>query len=148
MNAVRTSLDFLADSPLYQSEKPFVVLRDVEHQRTHSTAQLTNLKWDAQRVLVNDMRSETQDLALETAGFKMIDHASSNLQFSDIPSIIQYRRETERLLTEFLGANFVVCYDCKVVPNMSSQSTPECLVAFSSARMLKSKPLRLISTTL
>ena len=121
MNAVKTSLDFLADSSLYQSEKPFVVLRDVEHQRTHSTAQLTNVKWDVQRVLVNDMRSETQDLALETAGFQMIDHASSNLQFSDIPSIVQYRRETERLLTEFLEANFVVCYDCKVILKKSNQ---------------------------
>lgn len=114
MNAVKTTLDFLADSPVYDVERPFVALRDINHRGTHKNAQLTNIEWDVRPVLVNDLRLQSNDFTLESAGFQILDHVSSHLRFADIPSMSKYQQETETTLTHLFKADFVLCYDCKV----------------------------------
>ena len=126
MNAVKTTLDFLADSPVYDTQKPFVVLRDIKHKGTHKNAQLTNIEWDVRPVLVNDLRLQSNDLTLESAGFRILDHVSSHLRLTDIPSMSKYQQETENTLTHLFEADFVLCYDCKVFsplkPNISAMA--------------------------
>ena len=114
MNAVKTTLDFLADSPVYDTQKPFVVLREINHRGRHRNAQLTNIEWDVRPVLVNDLRLQSNDFTLESAGFQILDHVSSHLRFTDIPSMSKYQQETESTLTQLFEADFVLCYDCKV----------------------------------
>ena len=114
MNAVKTTLDFLADSPVYDIQKPFVVLRDINHRGRHRNAQLTNIEWDVRPVLINDLRLQSNDFTLESAGFQILDHVSSHLRFTDIPSMGEYQQETESTLTQLFEADFVLCYDCKV----------------------------------
>ena len=122
MNAVETTLDFLADSPVYETRKPFVVLRDIKHKGTHWNAQLTNIEWDIRPVLVNDLRPQLNDFTLESAGFQIIDHVSSHLRFTDIPSMGRYQQETESTLTHLFEADFVLCYDCKVFSQLQINS--------------------------
>ena len=114
MNAVKTTLDFLADSPVYDTQKPFVVLRDINHRGRHKNARLTNIEWEVRPVLVNDLRLQSNDFTLESAGFQILDHSSSHLRFTDISSMGKYQQETETTLSRLFEADFVLCYDCKV----------------------------------
>ena len=128
MNAVKTTLDFLADSPVYNTQKPFVVLRDINHRGRHRNAQLTNIEWDIRPVLVNDLRLQSNDFTLESAGFQILDHVSSHLRFTDVASMSKYQQETESTLTQLFEADFVLCYDCKV---FSQQQTNIYAIAHS-----------------
>ena len=124
MDAVKTTLDFLADSPVYDTQKPFVVLRDIKHKGTHKNAQLTNIEWDVRPVLINDLRLQSNDFTLESAGFQIFDHVSSHLRFTDIPSMSKYQQETESTLTHLFEADFVLCYDCKVFSPLQTNIYP------------------------
>jgi len=112
MATLKGEMDFLADLPLYKTQKPYLILPKVEDGWAVDDPRLTNLKWISYRVPIHDMRGG--DFNLDTAGFQQVDHESANLVFDTIASKEAYMLETEAMLRDLLKAEFVKCYDSVV----------------------------------
>ena len=113
MPSVHARLDFLADLPLYQDEKPYVVLLPA-HEKRDPDQRLNNLEWEAHDVLVTDIRGLSDTLDIDRCGFQVIRHKAASLGFDSIPDLRAYQKETETLLKERYPSSHVVCYELKV----------------------------------
>jgi hypothetical protein len=63
------------------------------------------------------------DVNLERYGFQVLSHDTGVSNFTSAEAIEAYKRETERLLTEALGATYVKCYDLRLRKNIIFQRT-------------------------
>ena len=63
------------------------------------------------------------DVNLERYGFQVLSHDTGVSNFTSADAVEAYKRETERLLTEALGATHVKCYDLRLRKNIIFQRT-------------------------
>ena len=63
------------------------------------------------------------DVSLESYGFQVLSHDTEVSNFTSADAVEAYKRETERLLTEALGATHVKCYDLRLRKNIIFQRT-------------------------
>ena len=63
------------------------------------------------------------DVNLERYGFQVLSHDTGVSNFTSAEAVEAYKRETERLLTEALGAAHVKCYDLRLRKNIMFQRT-------------------------
>jgi hypothetical protein len=63
------------------------------------------------------------DVSLETYGFQVLSHNTEVSNFTSADAVEAYKRETERLLAEALGATHVKCYDLRLRKNIIFQRT-------------------------
>ncbi|KAJ5289133.1 hypothetical protein N7478_002163 [Penicillium angulare] len=115
-----TYLDFIADSPIFEVEKPYTVIRDTNH--AGKSRKLSNIAWSAVDVTINDVRDHTQEFSLEKSGFQIVNHASQALPITDISKMEDYLTETKTYLKSLLGAEHVVSYDCKIRKNQAYET--------------------------
>ena len=113
MPSVHARLDFLADIPLYQHEKPYVVLLPA-HEKSDPDQRLNNLEWEVHDVLATDIRGLWDAIDIDRCGFQAIRHKTASLGFDSDPDLWAYRKETESLLKERYPSSYIVCYDLKV----------------------------------
>ena len=113
MPLLHARLDFLADIPLYQHEKPYVVLLPA-HEKSDPDQRLNNLEWEAHDVLMTDIRGIWDTLDIDRCGFQAIRHKTASSDFHSVPDLRAYRKETESLLKERYPSSYIVCYDLKV----------------------------------
>ena len=114
MPDIEAGLDFLANIPLYQTEKPFLALLSPDRQIDPEIPR-SNLQWEHHdRITIRDMREDAQNVKIEKCGFQFVNHESSISSFEDVLRVEAYKRETETLLAKELGAERVVCYDFRV----------------------------------
>jgi len=115
---IQTSVDFIADLPFYEEEKPFFVHPSASNEVDVEKIQITNVHWDKRGVTVHSMRERT-DLSLEKNGFCYVKHESNYLPGMGMTSdtVTQYRRESESLLQSLFKADHVQSYDYKVRKN-------------------------------
>ncbi|KAI0898716.1 hypothetical protein F4806DRAFT_455425 [Annulohypoxylon nitens] len=115
---IQTSIDFIADLPIYGEEKPFFLHPSASKNVNLDEIKTTNVKWDTKPVTVHSMRDK-DNISLEKNGFCYIKHNSKcipNLG-TNTDVLADYRKESESLLQSFLNAEFVHCYDCKMRKN-------------------------------
>jgi hypothetical protein len=63
------------------------------------------------------------DVSLESYGFQVLSHDTEVSNLTSADAVEAYKRETERLLTEALGATHVKCYDLRLRKNIIFQRT-------------------------
>lgn len=114
MPKIITNIGFLADIPLYQHEKPYVVFLPIDNKLVKENVKTDNLQFDIRRgITVEDIRELPTAPCLETTGFQILNHSSPNLVFSSADDLKVYKLETASLLKKELGAVEVICYDAK-----------------------------------
>lgn len=111
MPAIRATIDYIQYN---DTRKPFVAVRDVAHQNTHTLAELSNVEWDSRNVLIEDMRDSAEGLSVEGNGFEALTRPSAVPQFSSLQDLRVYQIETESLLKARFKADHVICFDFKV----------------------------------
>ena len=106
-------INFIADSPLWEKEKPFGVTlpSDYEPLENHP---LTNLLFDERRLEIHDMRQSLNDFSIETSGFTLLQQPTKYPEIENMVIFEQYKKETEGVLHDLLRPEFVVCWDARV----------------------------------
>lgn len=107
-----TSIDFLANIPLYDTEKPYAVLVSVHDHENTVTNNLVFEKHDG--IKVTDIRGREDEFTLEKAGFQVIPYKSSIVSLETNEELHEYQRETATYLKNFFKAEFVHTWDVKV----------------------------------
>jgi hypothetical protein len=123
------SLRFVADLPLYESQKPYEIwLEDLP-----PGIEKTNVRWDEHHnIPVRSMRSHHS--SLETTGFTYIHHRSQHLPefvtyskngedfstFTEGKGIEPYLHETTNLVKEIMGAEKTFIQDWRVSSDVPS----------------------------
>ncbi|KAK1830083.1 hypothetical protein QBC39DRAFT_354705 [Podospora conica] len=116
---IETVIDFLADLPAYEDEKPYYLhASDLAGERLDEV-KITNVEWDKRPVTVHSMRDEA-GIGLEESGFSYIQHESKHIPHAGIMTperAADYRAECEDLLRSVFKAEFAHCYDFKLRKN-------------------------------
>jgi hypothetical protein len=118
MPDIQADLEFLADLPLYASEKPYLCLLEPREGLDPDKDRLDNLEYETHYgITITDMRGRPE-LSLENAGFQALKHTSCFKDVVGIEDVNAYKRETEQLLLGTLKASYVLCYDLRKRRNM------------------------------
>ncbi|KAI0139027.1 hypothetical protein F4776DRAFT_617774 [Hypoxylon sp. NC0597] len=115
---IQTTIDFIADLPIYGEEKPFFLHPSASVDVDIDDIKTTNVEWDTQPVTVYSMRNK-DNISLEKTGFCYVEHESKYIPNLGVDAdiITEYRKESEELLRSLFNAEFVHCYDCKIRKN-------------------------------
>lgn len=120
--AIGAEIEFLDRLPIYDTQKPFVVMVSTDNDHfTNSDQRLSNLKFSKQPVQVQDVRARS-DWDICTQGFVPLAMPYSKPFPLEDSWVQPYRKHTEALLREYFGASEVLCYDFKA--GKSIQSLP------------------------
>lgn len=112
---IHAHIDFIANLPLYESEKPFFVYPPVTQDRSISNEEdLSNVQWETHAVPVQTMRRVAVP-DFDQSGFKYLEHQSSTLPTSARSNAREYQKETEAVLQDHFQAELVKCYIYKVL---------------------------------
>jgi thiamine pyrophosphate-dependent acetolactate synthase large subunit-like protein len=119
MSSILGRICFLADLPLYNTEKPFLALLAPDvNARLDPAIPRHNLEWEEHILSVRDIRDRT-GYQLETSGFEACRHQSqirniihgSKVTHADVEA---YQRETATFLKAHLDALWITCYGFRV----------------------------------
>ncbi|KAI1410378.1 hypothetical protein F5Y13DRAFT_192240 [Hypoxylon sp. FL1857] len=116
---IQTTIDFIADLPIYKEEKPFFLHPSGSVDVDIDDINTTNVEWDTQSVTVHSMRNK-DDVGLEKTGFCYIEHDSKYIPSAGMNTelVEKYRKEGEDLLQSLFNAELVHCYDHKIRKNV------------------------------
>ena len=133
MPDIQASLEFLADIPLYEEEKPYLALLPPHHGFNPDIKRMDNLEWETHSdITIKDIRDSCDRYTIDECGFQVLEHSSKATGFDTESELRAYREETEALLRDNLQASLVLCYDLKVgmyYRTKSSNATKHGIVA-------------------
>jgi hypothetical protein len=109
MGSVSTALEFLADLPIYKTEQPYQVIPSPDWPEIDRNS-LSNIKLQQDSVTIHDLRDQSEQFTLDTAGFEYMRKQPRSLDFSSAEALELYNRETEDFLKTHFGAVFVRCF--------------------------------------
>jgi hypothetical protein len=113
MPDVKADLEYLADIPLYATEKPYLCLLSPSDGFDPETDRADNLEYEIHHgITITDMRDRA-DITIASHGFQILNHTSEFPDLESVRDVDSYKRETEQLLQESLGAAYVCCYDLR-----------------------------------
>lgn len=119
MSCVKGRISFLADLPLYQTEKPYLALLSPKANSLIDPAiPRHNLEWEDHILKVKDIRNSTE-YHLGTTGFEVHRHHSKVKEVTQDSkcthsNVAAYQRETETFLKGYLDALWINCYGFRV----------------------------------
>jgi hypothetical protein len=117
MPANLAEIEFLADLPLYQTEKPYLCLLSPEQQIDPDQVRLDNLEFEKHsNIRIEDVR-EHPELRLDDCGFEYIQHKTAISEFTNPADVDAYKRETEGLLRDRFAAVKVLTYELRLRKN-------------------------------
>jgi hypothetical protein len=117
MPANLAEIEFLADLPLYQTEKPYLCLLSPERGIDPDQVRLDNLEFEKHsNIKVEDIR-EHPELQLDDCGFEYLQHQSAISEFTDPADVEVYKQETEGLLRDRFAAVKVLTYELRLRKN-------------------------------
>ncbi|KIV92764.1 hypothetical protein, variant [Exophiala mesophila] len=117
MPAVRATLEFLAKSPLYETEKPYLYLPGKDEDIDLDNTRLDNMEYESHaNILIRDMR-ETPDLCLDQCGFEYTTHDFSHQALESRQNIVEYCSQINDLLAHRFKAERVVTYEHRLRKN-------------------------------
>jgi hypothetical protein len=119
MSDVVTSIEYLQNLPLYQTEKPYYCLLAPHEGFDPNAQRLDNLEFEVfPNIRVTDIRDSIDEFSLEKCGFEVFSHHSDGLEFNTAEDVHAYKQETEAMLRDKLGAEFVKCYEVRTRKNI------------------------------
>ncbi|RDW67054.1 hypothetical protein BP5796_09803 [Coleophoma crateriformis] len=113
---MEVSLSFLSELPLYATEKPYDIYREVPAGVPTSNCEFE----EHHNIKVYDVRKIQSSFDLDSSGFKLLRAPSkidvNSIDFKDrtSDSTMVYLRDTVNLVKEELGANRVLCFDWRL----------------------------------
>jgi hypothetical protein len=117
MPASLAEIEFLADLPLYQAEKPYLCLLSPEQKIDPDQVRLDNLEFEKHsNIKVEDIR-EHPELRLEDCGFEYFQHRTTISEFTNPADVDAYKRETEDVLRDRFAAVKVLTYELRLRKN-------------------------------
>jgi hypothetical protein len=115
MPDIQANLEFLANLPLYETEKPYLALVPPRPDFDPDTERMDNLEWETHTdITITDIRGQIDILTIDKCGFQVMQHSTGVKEFDGMKDLRAYREETEALLRDTLQASYVLCYDLKV----------------------------------
>ncbi|KAM5350376.1 hypothetical protein ACJ41O_006881 [Fusarium nematophilum] len=119
---IQTTIDFIADLPLYDEEKPYLLHPSASAKVDVDQIKTTNVEWNKTGVTVRSMRNKP-DISLEKNGFCHVQHESKYLPGPGMgaDAVANYRRETEDLMRSLFNAEFVHCYDYRLLKEILNE---------------------------
>jgi hypothetical protein len=114
---------YLQNLELYETEKPYWCFLPPQEGFDPDEQRVDNLEFESHNVAITDIRGLKGDVSLESYGFQVLSHDTEVSNFTSVDAVEAYKRETERLLTEALGATYVKCYDLRLRKNIVFQRT-------------------------
>ena len=118
-NVVGT-IEYLQQLPLYEEEKPYWCLLTPREGFDPDKHRLDNLEFeDRGGLTITDIRDMPESPGLDTFGFQVLSHESSRKTFETKAHVDEYKRETEQLLKDHLGAVSVTCYELRNRKNLN-----------------------------
>ena len=117
MPANVAEIEFLADLPIYSTEKPYLCLLSPDQKIDPDNVRLDNLEFEKHsNINVEDIR-EHSELCLDECGFEYVQHKSAISEFTIPADVDAYKRETEGLLRDRFGAVKVLTYELRLRKN-------------------------------
>lgn len=117
MPDVKASIEYLQKLPLYETEKPYYALLAPKEGYDPDAKRLDNLEYEVHdNITIADVRGLQPTLG--DFGFEVLHHESEHLGLETREECEEYRRETEEMLRERLGAVFVKCYEVRKRENI------------------------------
>ncbi|RMZ86696.1 hypothetical protein DV736_g6080, partial [Chaetothyriales sp. CBS 134916] len=117
LESVKATIEFLAKLPLYETEKPYLLLPSEHQGLDPDEIRLNNLEFEHHDdVIIKDMR-QTKELSVDCCGFEFYPHSSAISSFHDAGDIEEYRVETQHLLASRFGAEKVMTYEIRLRRN-------------------------------
>src|SRR2546421_6824053 len=114
MPANLAEIEFLADLPLYNREKPYLCLLSPDQKIDPDQVRLDNLEFEKHsNIHVENMR-EHPGLRLEDCGFEYVQHKTTISEFTGAADVDAYKRETDALLKDRVGAARGRAYDLRL----------------------------------
>jgi hypothetical protein len=113
---MEVTMSFLSELPIYKTEKPFDIYREVPAGVPTSNCEFE----EHNNIKAQNAREVQSSLGLDITGFKLLKAPSkvdiSSIDFQDraSSSIMEYLRETISLVKDELGADRVLCFDWRV----------------------------------
>lgn len=114
---------YLQDLELYETEKPYWCFLPPKKGFDPDKQRVDNLEFEGHNVAISDIRGLAGDVSLENYGFQVLSHDTEISAFTSADAVEAYKRETEQLLIEALGAIHVKCYDLRLRKNIVYQRT-------------------------
>lgn len=110
-------IEFLADLPLYNIEKPYLCLLPPDQKIDPDQVRLDNLEFEKHsNIHIEDIR-EHPELHLEDCGFEHVQHKTAISSFNHPSDVDAYKRETEGLLKDRFAAVKVLTYELRLRQN-------------------------------
>jgi hypothetical protein len=117
MPANVAEIEFLADLPIYHTEKPYLCLLSPDQKIDPDQVRLDNLEFENHsNIHVEDIR-EHPELRMEDCGFEYVRHKSAISEFASPSDVDAYKRETEGLLRDRFAAVKVLTYELRLRKN-------------------------------
>ncbi|TAQ87153.1 hypothetical protein B7494_g4531 [Chlorociboria aeruginascens] len=111
MPNIISSIDHLADLPLYETVKPYVVLST---QLDSGNITTKNVVFESrENIEITDIRGKDEQYTLDTAGFQIMQHKTDVERFETMEDLIKYQEETAACLKEFFNAEYVLPWQVK-----------------------------------
>jgi hypothetical protein len=109
--AVRATLRFINDSPKWDHEKPYLILRpDLEDE-----CPPTNIDFVERTCIIKDLRCTESETSLHPDFFKLVDHESQHLDsLQQEDNSNPYMHETVDLLKGVFQTDCVIAYNTRV----------------------------------
>lgn len=130
MPDVHATLEFLANTDLYRTQRPFIFTPSQDYEDTIDTSREALITVELREVDVEicDIRG-LKDYSLDSCGFEVVEHDTSNsqLDFMEESKRNAYCLETEIFLKDRFAADCVICYNVKVClsPDVKEPKTNE-----------------------
>ena len=87
MPDIQASLEFLADIPLYEHEKPYLALVPPYDGFDPDMDRMDNLEWEKHEdITIRDIRDQYKPLTIENCGFQVA-HQSTKVSNFDSPEV-------------------------------------------------------------
>jgi len=119
MPPIRATLQFVADIPLYEVEKPYMVLPGRDQDIDPEDERLSNLKFESHdNILIEDMRN-MRALSLSGNGFEYLQHKSQIHTFQEPGDVKDYKHETQEMLAARFDAVKVITYEVRLRKNQT-----------------------------
>lgn len=118
MPEVHATLQYLQDLPLYETEKPYWCLLPPHEGFDPNKQRVDNLEFESRPdICIRDITESSEVLNLDTCGFEVLSHHSKLSSLESAEDVDAYKVETEALLRDKLGADFVKCYEVRIRKN-------------------------------
>lgn len=114
MPDIVSAIEYLKDSPRYNSEKPYYQLYSPEEEYDPDNTRHHNLEYETHSgISITDIRGCEIKPSIDECGFAVLKHDSKVNEFNIPADIEAYKGETEELLKSQMGAEYVCCYEVR-----------------------------------